>query len=41
VVSLITKPPEAERVALLFDAQPDNAPAPATLALHPTHHEPA
>ncbi len=37
LVSLVTTPPDAERIALLFDPQPDNAPAPATLALHPAH----
>jgi sodium/pantothenate symporter len=35
VVSRLTSPPEAERVALLFDPQPAEAPAPATLSLHP------
>jgi SSS family solute:Na+ symporter/sodium/pantothenate symporter len=34
-VSLLTRPPAAARVALLFDAQPPDAPAPATVALHP------
>jgi SSS family solute:Na+ symporter/sodium/pantothenate symporter len=34
VVSLVTPPPDPRRVALLFDAQPPNAPAPATLDLH-------
>lgn len=34
-VSLLTRPPEASRLALLFDAQPPNAPAPATVELHP------
>lgn len=33
--SLLTRPPDAARVALLFDKQPPNAPAPATLDLHP------
>ena len=33
--SLVTPPPNPERVALLFDQQPANAPAPATLDLHP------
>jgi SSS family solute:Na+ symporter/sodium/pantothenate symporter len=35
VVSLRTTPPDATRIALLFDEQPRSAPAPATLALHP------
>ena len=35
LVSLVTRPPDAARVALLFDAQPPGAPAPATLELHP------
>jgi SSS family solute:Na+ symporter/sodium/pantothenate symporter len=35
VVSLATSPPNPLRVALLFDAQPPDAPAPATLELHP------
>ncbi|MFO0907792.1 MAG: hypothetical protein U0794_05425 [Isosphaeraceae bacterium] len=35
VVSLVTPSPSEERVALLFDLQPPNAPAPATLDLHP------
>jgi sodium/pantothenate symporter len=35
VVSLLTRPPDPARVALLFDAQPPGAPAPATLELHP------
>jgi SSS family solute:Na+ symporter/sodium/pantothenate symporter len=35
LVSLATKPPDPTRVALLFDAQPPDAPAPATLELHP------
>ncbi|WP_406700649.1 sodium transporter [Singulisphaera sp. Ch08] len=34
--SWLSPPPPEERVALLFDAQPANAPAPATLDLHPT-----
>jgi SSS family solute:Na+ symporter/sodium/pantothenate symporter len=33
--SLVTSPPDPSRVALLFDAQPPDAPAPATLDLHP------
>lgn len=33
--SLLTQPPEAARVSLLFDLQPPDAPAPATLDLHP------
>lgn len=33
VTSLISKPPPPERVALMFDFQPPNAPAPATLDL--------
>jgi SSS family solute:Na+ symporter/sodium/pantothenate symporter len=35
VFSLLTPPPDPKRVALLFDAQPPDAPAPATLDLHP------
>jgi sodium/pantothenate symporter len=35
LVSLVTRPPDARRVALLFDEQPKDAPAPATLELHP------
>ena len=35
VVSLITPLPDPRRVSLLFDKQPPNAPAPATLELHP------
>ncbi|MFO0958131.1 MAG: sodium transporter [Isosphaeraceae bacterium] len=35
VVSLFTRPPDAARVSLLFDLQPPDAPAPATLELHP------
>jgi SSS family solute:Na+ symporter/sodium/pantothenate symporter len=35
VVSLLSRPPDPARVALLFDAQPTDAPAPATLELHP------
>jgi SSS family solute:Na+ symporter/sodium/pantothenate symporter len=34
-VSLLSRPPAAARVALLFDAQPPDAPAQATVALHP------
>lgn len=34
VVSLLTPPPDPKRVALLFDVQPPDAPAPATLDLH-------
>jgi sodium/pantothenate symporter len=34
-VSLLSRPPDPLRVALLFDAQPPGAPAPATLDLHP------
>ncbi len=33
--SLASRPPDAARVSLLFDKQPPNAPAPATLDLHP------
>jgi SSS family solute:Na+ symporter/sodium/pantothenate symporter len=33
--SLATSPPDPARVSLLFDAQPPDAPAPATLDLHP------
>jgi SSS family solute:Na+ symporter/sodium/pantothenate symporter len=39
LVSLATRPPDPARIALLFDPQPATAPAPATLALHPS--EPA
>jgi len=35
VGSLLSPPPDPARVALLFDAQPPSAPAPATLDLHP------
>ena len=35
IVSLLSPPPDPARVALLFDAQPPDAPAPATLDLHP------
>lgn len=35
VVSLLTTPPDASRVSLLFDLQPPGAPAPATVDLHP------
>jgi SSS family solute:Na+ symporter/sodium/pantothenate symporter len=35
VVSLLTPPPDPKRVSLLFDTQPPDAPAPATLDLHP------
>jgi sodium/pantothenate symporter len=35
VVSLASPPPDPERVSLLFDVQPPDAPAPATLDLHP------
>ena len=35
VVSLLSRPPDAARVSLLFDAQPPDAPAPATVELHP------
>ena len=38
VVSLATPRPDPERVALLFDLQPYDAPAPATLDLHAHHH---
>jgi SSS family solute:Na+ symporter/sodium/pantothenate symporter len=41
LVSLATRPPDPARVALLFDAQPAGAPAPATLALHPGRPAPA
>ncbi len=34
VVSLLTPPPDPKRVALLFDVQPADSPAPATLDLH-------
>ena len=39
VVSLMTPPPNSARVSLLFDLQPPNAPAPATLDLHPELHD--
>ncbi len=39
VVSLLTPPPDATRVSLMFDAQAPNAPAPATLDLHPELHD--
>ncbi len=39
VVSLLTPPPDAARVSLLFDLQPPDAPAPATLDLHPELHD--
>jgi sodium/pantothenate symporter len=35
VVSLLTRPPDPRRVSLLFDVQSPDAPAPATLDLHP------
>ena len=35
LVSLFTNPPDPARISLLFDPQPDSAPAPATVALHP------
>ena len=35
VGSWLSRPPDPARVALLFDAQPADAPAPATLELHP------
>jgi SSS family solute:Na+ symporter/sodium/pantothenate symporter len=35
VVSLASRPPDPVRVGLLFDEQPPDAPAPATLELHP------
>jgi sodium/pantothenate symporter len=35
VVTLLTKPPDPARVSLMFDIQGPNAPAPATLDLHP------
>ncbi len=35
LVSLVTPPPDPARVALLFDTQPPDAPAPATVELHP------
>lgn len=34
-VSLVTRRPDAARLSLLFDAQPKDAPAPATVELHP------
>ena len=43
VATLLSPPPDPERVALLFDAQAPDAPAPATLDLHARHegHAPA
>ena len=38
VVSLVTPPPDPTRVSLMFDVQPPDAPAPATLDLHPELH---
>jgi SSS family solute:Na+ symporter/sodium/pantothenate symporter len=35
IVTLLAPPPDPARVSLLFDAQPPNAPAPATLDLYP------
>jgi sodium/pantothenate symporter len=35
VVTMLTRPPDPRRVSLLFDEQPPDAPAPATLDLHP------
>jgi SSS family solute:Na+ symporter/sodium/pantothenate symporter len=35
LVSAFTAPPSPERISLLFDVQPPDAPAPATLELHP------
>jgi SSS family solute:Na+ symporter/sodium/pantothenate symporter len=35
VGSLLSRPPDPARVSLLFDLQPPDAPAPATLELHP------
>ncbi len=35
VGSLLSRPPDPARVSLLFDAQPPDAPAPATVELHP------
>ncbi len=37
VVSLLTLPPDPERVTLLFDLQPPDAPAPASLGLQVGH----
>ncbi len=34
-VSLLSSPPNPTRVSLLFDEQPPDAPAPATVQLHP------
>lgn len=39
VGSLLTSKPDPALVSLLFDAQPANAPAPATLELHPERRE--
>jgi sodium/pantothenate symporter len=36
--SLLSRPPDPARVALLFDLQPPDAPAPASLDLHPELH---
>lgn len=38
VGSVLTRPPDAVRVALLFDLQPPDAPAPATVDLHRELH---
>jgi sodium/pantothenate symporter len=38
IVSLATPPPDPTRVSLMFDIQPPDAPAPATLDLHPELH---
>ena len=35
LVSLVTRPPDEARVSRLFDLQPPDAPAPATVDLHP------
>jgi SSS family solute:Na+ symporter/sodium/pantothenate symporter len=38
-ISLLSASPDPARVALLFDRQPPDAPAPATLDLHPEIHD--
>jgi SSS family solute:Na+ symporter/sodium/pantothenate symporter len=39
VMSLVTRRPDSDRVSLMFDLQPANAPAPATLDLRAGHNE--
>lgn len=40
VGSLLSQPPDPARVSLLFDAQPTDAPAPATVEHHPERGQP-